>query len=739
MSPPLLVRSLYVASLVAAPTDAVPREEQGEHERSTEGEGEESSVSALETPEPEETRTVVVDTPHPSTSVEQQHLDQRHPGFARAVALDPSSSTTAGDDVASVLSRTPGLRVRSTGGLGQFSAIQIRGSAPQQVQVFLDGVPLNDSDGGVADLSGTPLDGLAAVDVYRGYVPIAFGGATMGGAINFIGTPPVGHTTWSGWAGVGSVWTREVGGTFATPFRRGWSASVGASYAGSEGDFAYFDNGGTPQLRDDDQTTRRSNNDYNRVFAVARVDGSFRRFSLAQQLRAHWRGHGVAGTAGTQSSQSRQQLATLRSVTRLRVTELGRRHAELEWIIGVSVGYRHYRDPAGEVGIGIDDQRSQNIDVYASPRWTLPVWKGAVLRWIGVGRVEAVGIDERTVPDDANVLASGDARRSRFGFGTGVELDQHLFADVWHIVPAVRIDGTNSRFAVPEHEGEVADEGENRLDWFVSPRLGTRIRLAPGAELRGSVGRYFRAPTMYELFGDRGFVVGNEGLKPESGVNVDGGAVYQIDRPTWGVYAQVAGFWSRSSDLIQFVQSGPVIRPINLEGATTRGLEVALEAHGWGELIHVQGEYALVDSRNRTKDSALFDAPLPGRPRHEGSVQADLGYAFGQGWSRLEPRVGYAMDAVSETSLDPSDRYRLPARVLHSVTFVLHWLDGVHMGVELRNAADLRTADVLPAAGPPEPIPVPISDYIGYPLPGRSFFVRLSVDSTAFARRESSS
>ena len=50
------------------------------------------------------------------------------------------------------------------------------------------------------------------------------------------------------------------------------------------------------------------------------------------------------------------------------------------------------------------------------------------------------------------------------------------------------------------------------------PNLPVPTRL----QLRASVGRYFRVPTLFELFGDRGFVVGNEGLDPEWGVGIDG-------------------------------------------------------------------------------------------------------------------------------------------------------------------------------------------------------------------------
>ena len=69
-----------------------------------------------------------------------------------------------------------------------------------------------------------------------------------------------------------------------------------------------------------------------------------------------------------------------------------------------------------------------------------------------------------------------------------------------------------SQFEVPTGEGEVGDDGVNHLQVGVSPRFGLKILAHKFLEFRSSIGRYFRAPTLMELFGDRGFAVGNEGL-----------------------------------------------------------------------------------------------------------------------------------------------------------------------------------------------------------------------------------
>ena len=695
-------------------------------------------------------RTIEVESRVPADADPQAAADRRSPGFSRASPVDLDRSGRAADDLASAFERTPGVRVRSLGGLGQFSGLQIRGSSSAQVQVFLDGVPQTDGYGGVSDLASLSLDGLQRVEIYRGYVPIEFGGATIGGAVDLVGTADpegTGRTEASLHAGYGWFSTREAGASLRQRLdRRGrWSMGVLASYGGSAGDFPYFDDGGTPRLDEDDGTRRRRNNDYDRGLGAIRLDGRAGAWRLSTQLRANWLEQGIAGRANTQSTDARQRSGRLRHLLR---ASRGRFDdpVTLEWVAGLALGLRRYRDPLGQIGTGVDDQRARDLDAYVSPRLAFRLWPGARVRVVADLRAELVEIDELDPPPDVEVIASGDATRRRLSNGVGLELDQGLFSDDrsatrdpeagrWRLVPAIRFDTFQSAFRVPAGEGELSDEGRDRSDLAVSPRFGTRVRLVPGAELRASVSRYFRAPTMFELFGDRGYVVGNEGLRPERGYGGDLGAIYSL---RWGgprserhrLYAQVAGFLSRADDLIAFVQSGLVVRAQNLEGADNLGVESLLELAVFDGDLLVLAEYTQLHSRNRSPELEQAGRPLPGRPRHQGSLALDLGHAFASpsSWARLEPRVRYELDAVSELSLDPSERVRLPGRLLHGLVVSLHWLDRVHLVASVRNLADARTASIVPSAGPPDPVRVPISDFIGYPLPGRSYFLRLGFD-----------
>jgi vitamin B12 transporter len=667
----------------------------------------------------------------------QRALSRRNVGFVTAIDLESEPDRRPADDLARVISRAPGVSVRSIGGLGQFGAVAIRGSTSQQVPMFLDGAPLAGSDAGLVDLSSQPLDALARIEIYRGYVPIRYGAAAIGGAIDLVGAVHHGPARLELVGGFGSFLAREARASYAQALGRRLSIAARVGYAGSRGDFPYFDDGNTPRIPGDDGILRRVNNGYERGFAQIRVDGRFARLRLAHQDLAWVKQQGIPGTATAPSTDASGRTIAVRSITRLR-RELERPASHVEWIGSATVEDRVFRDLGGEVGLAANDQRALTLDGWLSPRLRAALWTGAWLELVAELRGEWIDIDERYGDDRApapDVLASGDATRSRITVATGLELEQWLFERRWSIAAGVRADLALNQFAVPPGEGEVGDLGRDERTLGVTPRIGTKLRIVDGLDLRGSVGRYLRFPSLAELFGDRGYMVGNEGLRPESGTKLDGGVVFEregIGPGDLSVFAELAGFATWSEDLIQWVRSGPVVRPQNLAGARVRGLEAGVSLRAFGRDLALDAAYTLLDSRNDSPEAEQRGKPLPGRPRHAALLRPSLGHRFTVGPRSLavEPRGFYELEWLAGTFLDLSGRVELPARFLHAIGVSLALADRVELSLEGRNLGNQLQATITPEFGPPSPYPAAISDFIGFPLPGLSVWgtVRVRLD-----------
>ncbi|MCB9713024.1 MAG: TonB-dependent receptor [Myxococcales bacterium] len=686
--------------------------------------------TALVAPPPAEAsspyRTVVEADEDDDPREAQREVDRRSPGFATAIDLEHEPGARSSDALPELLARAPGTTVRSFGGLGQFAAVSLRGSSPQQVALFLDGVPLNSSVAGLVDVGSLPLEGLHRIEVYRGYVPIAYGSAAIGGAIDLVGAPAWRRRGLSLRAGYGSFGAREggvsMGGPLSGSGRTAGMLSIG--YAGATGDFPFLYDGGTPALAGDDVDRRRRNDDYDRIAVHARLDHRRGPWRIAVQPLVQLKTQGIPGPASAESQQVRLGTLVARTVVTARRHELLGPGGRLEWRLGLGALHQIYRDPAGEVGLAVDDQRQVGVDLYLSPRLRLPLWHGAFLGLSADQRVEHLDVDQRA----PTVGSTGDARRTRLWWGAAMELEQFV-GDRLRVVPALRVDALDSRFAVPPGAGEQDDAGRDASTVGLGPRVGARLRLVPGLELRASGGRYFRPPTLPELFGNQGYLVGNEGLRPERGQAVDGGLVLDRDLAGLMLYAAIAGFATWSEDLVQWVSAGAVARPTNVEGARLRGMESTLALVPRRPWLTLHTNYTFLDTRNDSPDPTVHDQPLPGRPRHELFVRGTAGRGFWVGRVWTEPRVLYTLELSAGTTLDTAGRLRFPPRAVQGLGAELHLGQRVHLGVEVRNLLDLRTTTVmLRDVDGVRPRPAGFQDFLGYPLPGRSVWGSVRVE-----------
>jgi vitamin B12 transporter len=89
--------------------------------------------------------------------------------IAETTVIDRSDIDRAtGRSFSELLSRQPGIQFGSTGGLGQFSSVYIRGIRAQSTLLLVDGVPMGDVDFNLPSMSNIPLDSIDRVEIVRG-------------------------------------------------------------------------------------------------------------------------------------------------------------------------------------------------------------------------------------------------------------------------------------------------------------------------------------------------------------------------------------------------------------------------------------------------------------------------------------------------------------------------------------------------------------------------------------------
>jgi len=181
-------------------------------------------------------------------------------------------------------------------------------------------------------------------------------------------------------------------------------------------------------------------------------------------------------------------------------------------------------------------------------------------------------------------------------------------------------------------------------------------------------------------------------------------------------------FWSASQGRITWVQNGQrTMLPVNLGKTWVQGLEASLKGEIW-DLVESDTNLTWVQSRNLSTKPGVANNPLPSVPPiniwHNTSIE-------------ILPdtlRLSHSIRYVAANFLDETNWIRSPARTLQDVTVqgqpTKDW-PVIEAGVT--NIAN-TIAEVVPS-NPLDPkserVLQPITDFGGYPLPGRTFTLSL--------------
>lgn len=623
------------------------------------------------------------------------------------VPVDARLSSTA--DVAQVLDGVAGTTVVHLGGLGAFSAVSIRGSSLRQVQVYLDGVPLNPDGSDVVNLAELPLRAFQRVEVWRGNAPPRYAAAPIGGVVDLVTAEEPAAATALTVGQHGTVRAFAMQG-FQAP--GAGSAGAGQRLDGlvvadllhTRGDYLFFDDNGTVYDLLDDRLGRRENDDKDQLSTLARLRWGDRRRRLSLLHALVLRDEGLPGHV-----QAPALDASLATGRHLAVAQAEARSAALAGQARLWTLHRQelLDDRAGELGAGADWLRDRygTLGLHAHGQWAATAWA-----------LPALTLSLRGDQARETDLATGERAPAARRLSGTAALSAELRAWQDRVLVAPVLQGL-----LLDDRALGADD--SRVRTFATPRLGLALRPWRPLTLKANVGRAVRPPDLTELFGDQGAVTGNPDLLPERALAWDLGARLVGPEDSLLVGAiDVAHFWSRTEDMIVLVQNAQrTSTPVNFGLTWVQGLEAAatLDLAGW---LDSQTALTWTLSRNLTPDPSVADNQLPRIP----TVQ--LSQATSVHWQeRL--RLGHDFTWTDGSYWDATNFYRSAPRPLHGAFLRVEphpaWPS---LEASVRNLAD-RIVQVVPR-NPLDPdddarIVEAITDYAGYPLPGRTWMLTL--------------
>ncbi len=462
---------------------------------------------------------------------------------ASGASLDHEALVRRGADLASAIDGWQGIVLRRSGGNGPASP-QVRGSAPEEVIVLLDGFSINDPLTGRADLSRVATRNVASVRVVPGAQSAGGAGAAIGGVIAVRSKPAAGSEA-SGWVGSHGSGGAALAGSLADArlFIRGEWLADGYLYR-------------VPANRGAGEARRE-----NAGGVIGEL--SFRRSGhVSVQGRASASRRGLPGSIGNETP-------TAQAEDRAGFLGISVAGAST-WNVSVQYLRSEVQDSAPPSGLAYhvrSEGLSGTLDWSAGRAVALSSWRGNAELGAGARHDQFTG----------DVVREG----TRFTRG-GVRATATLHPpgeSPWSLTPSVRLD---------------AWTGQSHL--FPSGRLDANWQHRATA-VHASIGSAVSAPPLADLFFREGVGVAlNPGLRPE---RVRWEVELGVDQD-WELFgrpatASLRGFYGRVDDMILWAPGvGFIWSPRNFD-VIRRGADAALDLQPLPQVtLEVQGAWTPV-------------------------------------------------------------------------------------------------------------------------------------------------
>jgi outer membrane cobalamin receptor len=552
--------------------------------------------------------------------------------------IDREQIAAAGaSTVADVLQQAAGVEIADSGTAGSVKSARIRGSGSAQVLVLVDGVRLNDSRQGGADLSLLPVENIERIEVLRGGTSALYGADALGGVVNIITksraekalTLTVSN---GGYIPHDAVQVSE--GATQTPVGVDLTDLVDTQRVGLQASGAL----GPVDLLVTGSFTRAANgfvwNDQQYIDAYRRqINSALLGGNAFLSLEAP----SGAGKLGFKGQMDYSSVGVPGSLT-WPSTDAAQQRAAFQ-------AQAFYANPQLTRALGMDARLFYKLTrlAYQDPDPFFPADDVHTLHSIGIEvQQQAAFIDFLQLVYGGNVLADlaeSTAIGGRQRLSGGVFLETPLYLASWMtLTPMVRYD--------------LYSDFPGSLTY----KLAAVFALSEAMSLKASAGRSYRAPTLNDLYWPNdGYMEGNPGLKPETGYSGDLGVSAATER----LQANAFAFVRYVLDGIQWDLAAFPSIPVNIGEAFFPGAEADVDFQPIRGL-HLSGSYTFQYSFVLKGASASYTFADDKRAVYTPVHSAGAAVRYDNGSTRL------AVDArfVGERFIDEANSTSLPAYVV---------------------------------------------------------------------------
>jgi vitamin B12 transporter len=425
-------------------------------------------------------------------------------------------------NLASFLQRQNGLQIQQAGGLGSPALISIRGASASQTTFLINGITANNSQFGGYDLNRLPLNQIELIEISRSGSSFELSDQAIGGTINIVTRKGEARPTAS--INLGSEETVAV--SLSSPLTKGLSVQFNHEQSANNYDYPVPSPINNSFQRNQIQSL--NNADFKRssiqlvqthkdISARIRINGQNKKipdyFRNSDKNDAN-----LSQYDSTFSLQGEHIFAYENSDKQF----LG----EHNWQLFHQKTNEHYKDSKGIIGLGIDNDKF--IQTRSEAQWQskLPLNQWQFQSQIS-GYKESYA-SKYTDDEDSYLCVTPQGNCDQIAYQKGSKIllgmrwsstkqDQQLSGDVYQ---------TNTTSYNRERSNVINSEEMDQK--FIGYNIKYSL-LSNATETHFSIKKSNRQPSLYQLFGDRGLLLGNPDLLNETSLSFSIDHLYRIN------------------------------------------------------------------------------------------------------------------------------------------------------------------------------------------------------------------
>ncbi|GAB4435732.1 MAG: hypothetical protein OHK0011_18930 [Turneriella sp.] len=614
-------------------------------------------------------------------------------GNYREIPLADAPEAALSERASDVLQKQTGVQVNRVGAPGTQSLLGIRGASPDQVEYFIEGMPLPRPYNAPLNLETLPLPLFRTVDIYPSFIPAHLPATNLGGALDFRLRDITQRPEYLAQSSANSL----LGSGLAVARLDHQSLNF-VNLEQSRNRYPYRNNNGTTENTADDRTQIRTNEDFTRIGYTGFVRYQSSNWKLRALADVNHSERGLPGVDNMPLSAVRKNDTRAAAALAAEQT-LGVSH-RLMYFASLTMDQSEVSDPQAELFFA----RGQSS---YSPQYMAAI--GYALRSTEFeaalntrGRYQSIFLNgswlsERREAQLALVTA-GDKRLIRIALQGNATFAEDRAEQNAFFASAARI--------IPQ--SGYGASGMLALRPFYFFRGSNAIADEKILELYGQVSSTYRPPSLYERFGDNIFVTPSQSLQSEQAVTNAAGMRTALPCPLRLTCSlRFEAFLTGARNYILFTQnSARTLIAVNASSARIAGAESEL-LFNLPERLLISLRYTYLDAQDYGNIPYYQGKYLPLRPRHHavavltvftGALRFIGSFEY-RGAVFRDRYNSYFYYLASKTLVDLGLDYVLFRAARHTLNFTV------------KNILDDREPDVL-----------------GYTLPGRYALVKWTAE-----------